>query len=121
MSGKAKVMWRGWADALGIRTKRLGLLVLVSLLTLPVGNSVSHAASATTEHRPDLRTRKPTQLMIDYDAGKKLLRFTNVVWNAGNGPLELRPQHDPVTDTTVAYQRIYSHDAHGKWYLLHGV
>jgi hypothetical protein len=36
----------------------------------------------------------------------------------GKGTLELRPQNDPATDTTVAYQRIYSHDANGTPFLI---
>ena len=36
------------------------------------------------------------------------------------GPLEVRPENDPVTETTLAYQRFYSHDENGDFYLIEG-
>jgi hypothetical protein len=81
-------------------------------MTLMVGLP-ARAAPAGTLHLPDIRTLKPSGLTIQYDGPVKELRLTNKVWNAGQGPVELRPQNSGTT--TVAYQRIYTHDANGNW------
>ena len=72
---------------------------------------------AGTPHYPDLVTLPPFNIAIEYNpgTGKKLLRFSNAVVNLGEGPLELNPVNNPVTGTTDAYQRLYSHDTDGIW------
>jgi len=72
------------------------------------------SAPALTDHLPNLRTRKPAYLTIRYESGRKLLRFTNMIVNAGNGPLDVRPVND-LSGTTAAYQNIFTHDAFGNW------
>ena len=87
------------------------LLVLVALAT---GLSAAHAKAATALY-PDLKTLPPRDLRFnttDVDptentAIHNVLRFSNTVWNAGQGPLELRGQIDPNTKTGAAIQRVY--------------
>lgn len=85
----------------------------------------AEGTTAGTKHYPDLLTRKPSDLNIVRECSllvtgdcKKLLRFSNTVWNKGDGRLEMRPVNDSSLGKTKAYQRIWSHDASGKWYLV---
>jgi hypothetical protein len=99
-------------------------IVLVLSLALAAAGLSGFATSAQagdpgTAHLPDLVTRTPSDIRIQRDkaTGTKVLRFSNTVANLGRGRLELRPVHDSVTDTTLAYQRVYTHDAAGNWSL----
>jgi Lysyl oxidase len=88
-----------------------------------LGLGLASGAPAGTLHKPDLKTlrsRLATTVRIENNTetgGQKLLRFSNTVWNGGDGPLELRPENDPATDVTYAYQTRYSHDDAGNWYV----
>ncbi len=72
-------------------------------------------ARAATPLYPDLKTLSPRDLRfdttdVDPNGGgviHNVLRFSNTVWNAGPGPLELRGQIDPTTKTGPAIQRVY--------------
>jgi hypothetical protein len=61
---------------------------------------------------PDLRTLPPSDidLLVDEGNGQKSLRFSNSVWNAGPGVLELRGDLDPQTETVRAVQIVYRED-----------
>lgn len=65
-------------------------------------------AQAATALYPDLRTLPPTDLRFDTvsteDGTGIVLRFSNSVWNAGQGPLELHG--DPNGDASII-QRVY--------------
>jgi hypothetical protein len=73
-------------------------------------------AHATTALYPDLKTLSPRDLRFeatDVDPSEttaihNVLRFSNTVWNAGPGPLELRGQINPETKTGAAIQRVYN-------------
>ena len=98
--------------------RRLVLAVAIaSLLGAAVG--AAQADDADTVHYPNLRTLTPSNIKVQRDraTGTKLLRFSNTVANLGDGRLELRSENDPITGTTQAYQRLYSHDSNGNWYL----
>ena len=90
-----------------------------------VGSSnVASGYTAGQEHHPDLQTLKPSEIRITRTCSffglgncKKFLRFSNIAWNSGNGRLEMRPQNNATNGRTTAYQRVYSHDASGSWYL----
>ena len=58
---------------------------------------------------PNLKTLKPTDLQFDTKGGHYLLRFSNRVLNAGQGPLELRGKtvDTPSGYKTKVFQRIY--------------
>jgi hypothetical protein len=56
---------------------------------------------------PDLQSLPPTDLKIErLSDGGRQLRLTNVVWNSGDGPLELMGQADEASEQMVVYQRI---------------
>ena len=82
----------------------------------------AQGATATVRHYPDLRTLEPSDLHIARQCTllilgtcRRSLRFSNTVWNAGDGRLEMRPQNNAQTGRTTAYQRIFTHDATGAW------
>lgn len=99
--------------------KRLFVAAAV-LLSVPLALAgVAQAGDAGTPHYPDLQSLPPTQLKLQRDrsTGQRLLRLSNTVANLGDGVFELRPIHDLLTNTTKAYQRVYTHDAAGAWSL----
>jgi Lysyl oxidase len=100
-----------------MRKRPLLFLVLATLVVSAAGTAAT-AAPAGTPHLPDLRTLPPANAQIIVDSGRKLLRFSNSIWNAGNGPLHVRPVNDPVTNTTDAFQDVYTHDSRGVWSVL---
>jgi hypothetical protein len=79
--------------------------------------SASGARAATLLY-PDLKTLKPTDLQFATatinGTAHQVLRFSNTVWNAGEGPLELRAKTVTTTSgkKTRVSQRIYD-DAGG--------
>ncbi|MBI4664033.1 MAG: hypothetical protein HY735_34990 [Verrucomicrobia bacterium] len=79
----------------------------------------SWLADANTAHYPDLQSLPPTDIRIQNDSssGQKLLRFSNWTINRGKGPLEVMPVNN-ADGTTDAYQRLYSHDSSGNWFVL---
>jgi hypothetical protein len=81
---------------------------------------VADAGPAGATHYPDVQTLPPSETGIDYDqtTGRKLLRFTVSIANLGEGPLEVMPTNNATTDTTDAYQRLYTHDASGNWRII---
>jgi hypothetical protein len=64
---------------------------------------------------PDLRALPPAVLRIreDRDTGRRYLRFQTELWNAGAGPLELRPERAEGGAETRGYQRLYAVDDEG--------
>jgi hypothetical protein len=92
--------------------------ILAATVALGMGVPPAIAAPEDTEHLPDLRTLTPTdlKLVIANDGATRRLRLSNSIWNAGDGPLTLRPVNDG--GVTTAYQRIFSHDADGRRYMV---
>lgn len=90
----------------------LGGMVLV-LVLLPADSS--GAAPGRDLHLPDLKTAPPLDVRVTYDAAgtPKELRFSNIVYNAGDGPLELRPLSSASSQKTKVEQRVYTHDLTG--------
>src|SRR5688572_27406816 len=99
-------------DILGVLVLGLGIVALVSHPLVSVAHMETNVSQAGLAHYPDLRTRVPADLVIRIENGRKLLRFSNTVYNWGDGPLELRPKQRP-RNQTEAYQRIYSHASDG--------
>jgi hypothetical protein len=96
-----------------VQHERLTLVLVATVMAVVAGpTGGSQAVSPGSIHYPDLRTRAPGDLRIRWEDVKKLLRFSNTIYNWGNGPLELRPKNKP-RGTTDAYQRLYSHDGNG--------
>jgi hypothetical protein len=61
---------------------------------------------------PDLRTLPPSDLHLVYNPsnGRKLVRFTNSVWNSGPGWFELLGRPNPEDDSIHVYQQVYADD-----------
>ncbi len=61
---------------------------------------------------PDLQTLPPAdfRLVVDQEAGRKFLRFSNSIWNSGPGVLELRGEYNRENDTITVTQNIYQED-----------
>lgn len=101
--------------------RRLGSLlsVLIIIASAAAVINVASAGDADTVHYPDLQTLKLSDVKFQRirSTGQKFIRLSNTAANLGQGRFELRPVHDAATGTTVAYQRLYSHDAGGDWYL----
>lgn len=57
---------------------------------------------------PDLMTTTPAGLQIRGSGTYRVLRFNNVVWNGGDGPLELFGEPDPASGTIRVVQRAYT-------------
>ena len=87
-------------------------LALVLVLIGAAGGFVAAAgpaAGAGAPRYPDLRTLRPADLRFAVLAdGTHVLRFSNTVWNAGEGRLELEGDPHPQEGTTKAiYQNLY--------------
>ncbi|HWI07110.1 MAG TPA: lysyl oxidase family protein [Solirubrobacteraceae bacterium] len=107
-----------------MRKRKLFPVVLVALLGLAFASAPAGAHPAGEEHLPDLRTLKPSEMRVSQSCTlillfncKRQLRFSNTIGNYGHGRLEMRPENDLAAAKTIAHQRIYSHDAAGRWYL----
>lgn len=92
--------------------QRFLLWMLVATLVLPsllIGKPLP--ASAAESEYPNLRTLPPTDLRFDSvvigGTTHHVLRFLNVVWNGGDGALDLRGVSSFVSKRTKVYQSIY--------------
>jgi hypothetical protein len=97
------------------------VLAASSLLALSVAvPGVTHAAPPSPELEPaetqaavptlllpDLRTVAPNDLTVEYGrGGRRLLRLANMVWNSGEGALELVGELNPSTQETIVVQQL---------------
>jgi hypothetical protein len=89
--------------------------LLVLWLALAALGASAGSASAAPPLFPDLKSLPPRSLHlgkanVGYDGGGALdyvLRFSNTVWNAGPGALDIRGHIDPDTQRGAAYQRVF--------------
>ena len=93
------------------RFKPLLLLALVFVIAaggVLVGGGAQVAGQGTALY-PDLRTQRPSDLRFDrLSDGTHILRFSNTVWNAGSGRLELQGDPHPRRDVAKKiYQNLY--------------
>lgn len=104
-----------------IQRRRLaGLAVSVTFCAFSsLITPVAYAAPADGEHLPDLINIVPTsELVIAHPSPtSKELRVTDIIFNGGDGPLEIRPDYDPATNIALGFQRIYSHNSTQGWYI----
>ena len=90
----------------------LAAAVAVALTILLLG-TVEASKAAPAYRYPNLKTLKPTDLEFDTatigGTTHQVLRFSNTVWNRGQGPLELRGKTVTTStgDKTKVFQRIY--------------
>ena len=83
------------------------LLILATIAPL----SVMRARAVGPALYPDLRTSQPSNLYFDREVlsdGRShyVLRFSNIVWNAGEGRLEIQGDPSP-SGSNLIYQNIY--------------
>jgi hypothetical protein len=103
----------------GGRPRAVGLVLLLVASSVALASSAAPASAATLRY-PNLKTLPPRDLRFDtadVDASEatvmhNVLRFSNTVWNAGPGPLEVRGKINLETKTGPATQRVYD-DAGG--------
>jgi len=94
------------------------LFQVTAMAVLLLQASGMPVAGAVTALYPDLKTVPPRDLRFDRtdvsaDGSGELhnvLRFSNTVWNAGQGKLSLRALIDPKTLSGPAIQRVYNTD-----------
>lgn len=84
-------------------------LVLLLLGAACCFAAAGSAAGAARPRYPDLRTLRPTDLRFaQLPDGTHVLRFSNSVWNAGPGRLELEGDPRPQRDVAKrVYQNVY--------------
>ncbi|HXS46538.1 MAG TPA: lysyl oxidase family protein, partial [Solirubrobacterales bacterium] len=95
-----------------LRLRASSITFLFAILFVAISAVPAQAATALY---PNLKTLSPRDLRFDRtdvdpdngDVVHNVLRFSNTVWNTGNGPLEMRAQIDPKTKTGAAVQRVY--------------
>ncbi|WP_347352614.1 Ig-like domain-containing protein [Intrasporangium sp.] len=76
----------------------------------------SVAAPAGTLHYPDLQNIIPPGDMSIYGTGSaRELRYTHLLYNGGDGPLEIQPQYNNAAGVYQGVQRIYTHDGDDSW------
>jgi hypothetical protein len=78
-------------------------------------SGIGRATAASTVRYPDLQSQIPSDAMsiLTPAGGVREFRYTHDIANLGDGPLEIRPQYDSVTDTARGFQRLYQADGNG--------
>ena len=94
--------------------RRLWPVLLLLILGAGLGGPASSAPPPGEVYLPDLRTVDPSDFHISNpEPGTRLLLLSNTVWNGGDGPLEMRPEHDADAGVTRAYQLLFTEDEQG--------
>lgn len=72
------------------RIKTIAIALAAALATLGFGPSVTPASAAVTDKLPDLAVLAPFDFRLEISpSGRRLLRFSTVIVNIGNGPFQL--------------------------------
>ncbi|MGZ4716980.1 MAG: Ig-like domain-containing protein [Acidimicrobiales bacterium] len=90
-------------------------LVAATLVSSAVHSSDVQAAPVIAY--PNLRVQVPTDLISisKPTQTQRTLDFTHITWNAGDGPLEFRPQLDPATGVARATQSLSTLTGPSTW------
>jgi len=92
------------------------LLVVVTLLAGLAASLAPEPGRAAAALYPDLRPTNPSSLYFDRatidGSSHYILRFSNTVWNVGEGRLELQGDPNP-NGSNVIYQNVYDHPTGG--------
>jgi hypothetical protein len=71
---------------------------------------------------PDLQVLMPTnEISIIHSSTTRTLEFSHVTWDAGEGPLEIRPHYNEATGISQGYQALYTMPSPGVWKFDHTV
>jgi hypothetical protein len=70
-------------------------------------------AAAATDRLPDLRVASITDLRLVVSGGRRLLRFTGLMWNNGIGPMEVRANRPSATSSAWTVDQIVYNSAGG--------
>jgi hypothetical protein len=94
----------------------MGTLLLLPGL-LAACNGSGDPSSDPTIAYPNLRVEVPTNdiSISSPSPSTRTLDFTHITWNAGAGPLEIRPQYNPSTGTAQATQALYTLTGTSTW------
>jgi len=95
---------------------RATLCLLVVVVLPSVGRTALTArAAAGVIAYPDLQMQvPPSEIAIGFPTPTtRELRYTHITWNAGAGPLEIRPNYDPATGIAHPSQALYSANGTG--------
>ena len=98
--------------------KSLGFLFIFLTIFSAFLTFKPFTVQAATALYPNLKTLPPRDLRFDRtDVSVEgtgnmhnVLRFSNTVYNIGEGRMEMRATIDPSTQTGIAYQRVYNSD-----------
>src|SRR4051812_28199617 len=80
---------------------------------------MGNAAPAGTTHYPDLQTVIPTDgfSVLSTPTGKEF-RYTHLVYNGGDGPLEIVPSYNSASGNYQGTQQLFTHNASNQWSLV---
>jgi hypothetical protein len=94
----------------------LGLVAVLLLFASPSHRLLAQGAI----QYPDLQAVIPLDSLVigQPTATTRELQYTHHIANLGDGPLEIRPQYNPATDTAQGFQSLYTRDASGNWSLV---
>ena len=91
----------------GAFARHIVALALAVAVTLPLA-ALASPARAASELLPDLGMARLTNLKIEKTQDdRKLLRFSSVVVNVGDGPFEVHGERDVDTSTMTTAQRVF--------------
>ena len=98
--------------------RRLWPVALLVIIGAGLGGRATSAPSAPQPGEPflpDLKTLVPSDFQVSNDGETRRLYLSNTVWNAGKGPLEMRPENDTSVDPPVtrAYPILFTEDSLG--------
>jgi hypothetical protein len=92
-------------------TAVLAAIALLLFATALHAGPTRSAAAATIAY-PDLEVQVPvSEISVGHPTpATRDLQFSHITWNAGTGPLEIRPAYDPSTGIAAASQALYATD-----------
>jgi len=114
--------------------RRVALVIALCAVVLALLVPAAPVAAAT-DRLPDLRVAPITDIRLAASNGRRLLRFTGLMWNNGTGPMETRANRPSTTtaawkvdqivyQTGGGYRRIrtpasmqYAGDGHDHWHV----
>jgi Bacterial Ig domain len=100
-----------------IRRSALVLFTFLSAILLPTVVAAPRAAADPVIAYPNIQVKVPTNRIsiAQPTASTRTLDFAHITWNAGSGPLEIRPQYNSATGTSTATQALYTLTGPSTW------